>query len=184
MALNALITRRTIRQYQPDYIIPEAELKAICNAAILSPTGFDSQDIDLLAVTDRKKIDEISKITLDTIGKEGRDSFMKRVDSMKIKNPVTGDAGCLICLLKNERSSPMHTPVHEGIVEMSIMIAAREFGLQSMVLGCLKGADMRAMEKVLGIESGRLLVGVVIGKPIDKPVFIPKKLKAKISYLS
>ena len=183
MALNALITRRTIRQYQPDYIIPEAELKAICDAAILSPTGFDLQDIDLLAITNRKKIDEISKITMDTIGEEGRNSFLKRADNLKVKNPVTGDAGCLICLLKNERSSPTQTPVHEGIVEMALMIAAREFGLQSMVLGCLKGADMGAMEKALGIEPGRLLVGVVIGKPIDKPVFIPKKVKAKVSYL-
>ncbi|KAH0795182.1 nitroreductase family protein [Histomonas meleagridis] len=183
MALNALITRRTIRQYQKDYIIPEAELKAIVDAALLSPTGLDVQDVDLLVITNRQKIEEATKVTLDTIEEEGRIKFMKRINNFKVQNPITGDAGCLICLLKNERSTPDHTPVHEGIVEMALMIASREFGLQSMVLGCMKHADRSAIEKVLGIEPGRLLCGVVIGKPVEKPFFIPKKFKAKATYL-
>lgn len=183
MALNALITRRTIRQYDPDYKIPSYVLKAIVEAALLSPTGHDVQDIDLLAVTNRKKIEEVTKITLDTIEEDGRVKYLKRIKNFGVKNPITGDAGCLICLLKNERSTPERTPVHEGIMEMALMVGAREFGLGSMVLGCMKQGDKPAMEKVLGIEPGRLICGVIIGKPAEKQFFIPKKYKCKATYL-
>ena len=160
-----------------------AHQKVIWDAAILSPTGNDIQDIDLLVVTNNQKIDEISKITLNTIEENSRNKLIKRIHNFNIQNPITGDAGCLICLIKNERSSSEPTPIHEGIIEMSLMIAAREFGLQSMVLGCMKHTDRESIEKVLGIEPGHFIVGVVIGKPIEKPFFIPKKIKAKVSYI-
>ena len=183
MALNALITRRTIRQYQPDYKIPTYVLKAIIDAALLSPSGHNVQDIDLLAVTNREKIEQVTKITLDTIEEEGRKKYLKRIKNFKVKNPITGDAGCLVCLLKNERWTPERIQVHEGIMEMALMVGAREFGLDSMVLGCMKQGDRAAMEKVLGIEPGRLICGVIIGKAVDKPFFIPKKSLAKATYL-
>lgn len=184
MALNALITRRTIRQYDPEYIIPKEYVQAIMEAAILSPTSKDIQDIDLLAVTSREKIEKVSKITLDSIDDDGRGKFMKRIENFKVKNPITGDAGCLFCLLRNERATePEKTLVHEGIFQMAIMVAAREFGLHSMALGCMKQADKASLEKELGITPGSFLIGVVVGKAVDKPFFIDKKRLNKCYYL-
>ena len=184
MALNALLTRRTIRQYAPDYIIPEVELHAICEAAKLSPTGHNIQDIDLVCVSDRKKVEEVTKITFATLDKEGQKAYLKRIKKFGVKNPISGDAGVLVCLVKNERAKePQRTLVHEGIIEMGLLIAAREFGYQGMVLGCMKQGDKAAMEKVLGIEPGKLIIGVVLGKPADKVLFHPKKIFSKVTYL-
>ena len=184
MALHALITRRTIRQYVPNFKIEKPVLKAIIDAALLSPTAHDIQDIDLVAITNKKVIDEISKVTLNTIDEDGRTKFLKRKKFFNIENVITGDASALVCLVKNERATnPMWTNIHEGIIQMALMIGAREFGLQSMALGCTKKADKETIEKIIKVDKGSFLMGVVLGKPIENPFFIERKSLCKARYI-
>ena len=62
--LEALKHRRTIRNYDPDYEIPKEQLDEIINAAQISPTSKDLQEVDFIVLRNKTKIDEIEKIIL------------------------------------------------------------------------------------------------------------------------
>ena len=57
--LKAVATRRAIKQYDPDFQIPEADLAQILDAARMGPTAFNLQNWRFVVVTDpalRKQI--------------------------------------------------------------------------------------------------------------------------------
>ena len=53
-AIEAIERRRTIRQYDPDYVIPKEIMDKIMNAAQLSPTACDFQGQDYIVVTNKE----------------------------------------------------------------------------------------------------------------------------------
>lgn len=58
--LKVLETRRSCRNFKPD-MITEEELQAVINAGVYAPTGMGKQSPIIIAVTDKKMRDEISK---------------------------------------------------------------------------------------------------------------------------
>lgn len=57
--LKAVATRRAVKQYDPDFQIPEADLAQILDAARMGPTAFNLQNWRFVVVTDpalRKQI--------------------------------------------------------------------------------------------------------------------------------
>lgn len=165
--LEALRSRRTVRQYEPDYTIPRDQLDKIINIALDSPTGRNLQEIDLVVCTNRQKLDEATKISFDSWDEARRSRWLNRKTDLGVTNVVTCDASCVVFLVFNEErcQDRQFAEIDSGIMLMSIMAAAREFGLQTMCLGALLWGNKAGLEKSLGIPEGHLLMAVAIGKP-------------------
>jgi nitroreductase len=179
---EALSLRRTVRQFVSDYSIPREVLSEIIDLALDSPTGRNLQEIDLLVITNRAKIDEISRITIENMPDQLRDLFTGRQKELGVTNTVTCDGSALILLVANERGDSEFVKVDSGIVLMTIMAAAVKFGLASMVLGAVCFAK-EAIEKEFGLKAGSLLVGIVLGKAREDAVIKEKTRIGKASII-
>ena len=181
MALSALNTRRTIRQYKEDPI-PKEQLEAIIKATLNSPTACDCQEIDLYVCQDKAKLDKMTEVTLANIPEGFRKSFEARTEQLKVKNVFTCDAPCVVFLVKNERADPLFASIDTGIVSMSLLVAASEFGLSTMCLGCVLCCS-KQIEEIIGLPEGKLAMAVAIGQAREDATVGPKEIRAKAVYL-
>lgn len=176
--LEALKTRRTIRQYNDTYAIPKEILQEIVDAGLDSPTARDLQAINLVVVTNREKIDEITKVSYDSWPEERQKVFDARIDDLGIKNTISGDASCIVFLIQDkEKANPLFIGVDAGIMTMAMMTAARRFDLHTMCLGCLLWGDKAGVEKKLGVPDDSLIMALAIGKARDGPIVIRDKTR-------
>ena len=183
MALAVLDQRRTIRQYQKDVSIPKADLEKIVKAALQSPTALNVQEHDLVVCTNREKLDKITEVALASWPDDYRARFQARKDELKVTNVVTGDAPCVIFLVKNERANPLFSQVDAGIVLMAMMAAAKDLGYDTMCLGCLLWGKPENVEEVVGIPKGQMAMALAIGKAVPGAVVREKEIIAKATYL-
>jgi nitroreductase len=183
MALAALLRRRTIRQYEPDYVIPKDVLDQIVNAALLSPTAKNAQDIDLVVVTNKAFLDTLSEASASTWPQNLKDLFATRTAEYGVKNVVICDAPVVIFLVKNDRADPLLVGIDAGIVSQSIIVAAQEFGLDSMCLGIFLCGEPAKVEALLKIPTGSLVMAVAIGKAKPNPKVADKAVLAKATYI-
>jgi nitroreductase len=183
MALAALLSRRTIRQYDADYVVPKDVLEKIVNATLLSPTANNRQGIDLIVITNKALIDTLSNTIRDTWPQQLKDNFASRPATYGVKNVVTCDAPVLIFLVKNERSDEKFIAIDTGIVTQSILVAAREFGLDTMCLGVFLWGEPEKVEAILKIPKGSLAMAVSLGKAKPNPIVGEKTVLAKATYI-
>ena len=183
MALAVLDQRRTIRQYQKDFVIPKEDLEKIVKAALQSPTALNVQEHDLLICTNKAKLDKIAEVALAGWPEEFRQKFQSRKDELKVTNVVTGDAPCVIFLVRNERSDPLFSQLDAGIVLMSMMTAAKDLGYDSMCLGCLLWGKPESVEEIVGIPKGHMAMALAIGKAVPGAVLRDKEIIAKATYV-
>lgn len=183
MTTAALLHRRTVRDYVPDQVIPKDVIEKIVKAALWSPTGMNVQDIDLVVVTNRAKLDEVTSVALPKWPVEFVEKFEKRKEDYGVKNVVTCDAPCAIFLVKNDRENALFNQIDTGIMVMSIIVAAQEFGLESMCLGCLLRGEPVNIENALGIPPGKLVMAVALGKPKDKVQLVDKQVLCTARYI-
>ena len=145
---------------------------------------MNHQGIDLLVCTNRAKIDEATMITFNSWDETKKARWNHRKEELGVKNVVSCDASCIIFLVKNERADPTFLDVDAGIMVMSILEAARHFGLQTMCLGALLWGNKPGLEKCLGIEEGKLVMAVAIGKPIEGELkLVQKEQLCKATYI-
>jgi nitroreductase len=183
MALAALLRRRTYRQYEADYQIPDDVLEKIVNAAVLSPTASNKQEIDLVVVSNRAKLDELAAASFNTWPEELKANFSKRTQEYGVKNVVTCDSSVTIFLVKNERADAKYVGIDAGIMTQSIIVAAQEFGLESMCLGIFVHGDASDVEKILGIPPKSLAMAVAIGKGKPNAKLLEKKILTKATFI-
>ena len=180
--LEALERRRTVRNYDPDYIIPKEQLDSIIKATKLSPTAGDLQGEDFIIVTNKEKLSELEKVILSC--PPDRPHFRERRERHGVKNVVTCDAPVVILIVKNERANEDWIKFDAGIASMSIMLAAQHFGIESMCLGVIATKyTQEKCEKLFGLKKGSLILGVALGKPKGQPTFPEKKIQCKVSYI-
>jgi len=179
--VDALKSRRTIRQYDPTYSIPPEVINELIDVAFDSPTGMNSQEIDIIVLTDHAKIDEAIKVTFNSWPADQQARWNKRKETYGVTNVVTCDAPVIFVFVLNERS--LKCPFAEfdaGVITMAVMAAARHYGLHTMCLGALQYCDRDGFEAVLGIPKGRFVMALAIGKPADKElVLLDKKRQCK-----
>lgn len=173
--LDALATRRTIRQYDPTYKIPKDVLDKLVAVGLDSPTARDAQGIDLVVVTNLEKIDELTKISFDSWDEERKKGWNERVETYGVKNVVSCDAPCLIFFVNNGNAVPHFLGVDAGIMTMAIMAACREFDLHSMCIGAMTWGNKAGVEKALGVPEGSLVMVLAIGKARDCELILKKK---------
>ena len=73
-AMEVLLTRRSIRNFN-DKNIPEDVLNKILEAGTYAPTAMGMQKPIILAITDKKVRDEVSRENAKIMGREGTDPF-------------------------------------------------------------------------------------------------------------
>ena len=180
--LEALAKRRTFRSYVKDYMPPKDVIEAITNAALDSPSALNYQGLDLIVITNKEKINAITQKSLSSWPQETQNKFGARRE-WGCENVVTCDAPILYLLVKNENAHDTFIQIDSGIMCMSIMVAAMNFGLGSMCVGSLLWGDVAGVEKEAGIPQGSLAMAVVVGKLPEHPKAIEKTRKCKATYI-
>ena len=178
--LEALKHRRTIRNYDPDYQIPQEQLNEILNAAQIAPTSKDLQEVDFIVLRNKQKLDQIEELILKEFPEDIRQKFLERRKQYGVKNVITCDAPVVILLIRNERKEKF-VDVDGGIAAMSIIMAAQHFNIESMCLGII--TRFPKVEEILGLEKNSLILGVALGKLKGEPIVKEKTIKSKISYM-
>lgn len=183
--LDALRTRRTVRQFDPTYAIPREHLDRLIEAALTSPTGGDKQELDIVVLTDRAKIDAATKITFDSWPADRTDRWNGRRAQYGVSNVVSCDASAIFFFVANERGLEFQfIDFDAGIQSMAVMVAARGFGYQTMCLGALRWGDKAGLEAFLGIPEGRMVMALAVGKPVGGTLILAdKKRLCKAIYI-
>lgn len=73
-AMEVLLTRRSIRNFN-DKSIPEEVLNKILEAGTYAPTAMGMQKPIIIAITDKKVRDDVSRENAKIMGREGTDPF-------------------------------------------------------------------------------------------------------------
>jgi nitroreductase len=183
MALAALLSRRTVRQYDATYEIPKDVLRKIVEAALASPTAANTQGLDLLVVTNKSVVSNTSKAIYATWPAEQKANFAARTDRFGVKDTVTCDATCLFFLVKNERHAPPFVQLDAGAMLQSIMVAAQEFGLDSMCIGAFLAGEPGKVEEILNIPKGTLAMVVAVGKAKPNAILPPKTILCRATFI-
>ena len=180
MSLEALTQRRTIRNFDPEYIPTKEQLDIITAAGNDAPTSNNCQEIDLIVIKNKEKIKQISKASYEGLTKNQQAIFDVRRGKYAVKDIITCDAPIMILLVKNDRTHPIYNGINAGTVLMSMMVAAQSVGLNSMTLGCVMNPKV---EDIVGIPHGSLVIGLSIGKGHKKPILDHKEKKSKTIYI-
>ena len=183
--LAALERRRTIRNYDPNWQIPKDQMDKIMNAAQLSPTACNFQGQDYIVVTNKEKLAKLEKIIIDSLPEDNfKKHFVERKERHGVNNVVTCDAPCVVLIVKNERANEDWIKIDAGIACMSIIMAAQNFGIESMCLGVVAmNCTQDKCEELFGLKKGSLLLGVALGKPKGELKLHEKDIKSKVSYV-
>ena len=183
--LAALERRRTIRNYDPNWQIPKDQMDKIMNAAQLSPTACNFQGQDYIVVKNKEKLAKLEKIIIDSLPEDNfKKHFVERKERHGVNNVVTCDAPCVVLIVKNERANEDWIKIDAGIACMSIIMAAQNFGIESMCLGVVAmKCTQDKCEELFGLKKGSLLLGVALGKPKGELKLHEKDIKSKVSYV-
>ena len=179
LAIEALNTRRSVRNFEPSFVIPKEDLDKIISAALNSPSAVNLQEHDLIVITNKEKIAEIDKIVFPICGPEFQERFKKRQKEFGTINPVTYDCSALVLIVENERANEKWGNIDAGILSMGLMVAAEGLGYHSVALGIIARPEVA---KHLGLEK-KIVLGVAIGKSKSKVNIHPKENIRKVTYI-
>ena len=160
-AMQNLLTRRSVRSYNPDPI-PEDILEKIIEAGTYAPTAMGRQSPIIIAVTDKAMRDKLSKMNAAVNGSD--------------KDPFYGAPALLIVLA--DKNIPTYK--YDGSLVMgNLMNAAHALGVSSCWIHRAKeefdSEEGKAILKSLGIEGdyegiGHCILGYIDGEePAPKP---------------
>ena len=162
-ALEAILTRKSIKSYKPDMVDKET-IDKIIEAGLNAPSGLNKQAAIILAVTNKEVRDELSKINM------GKDPFHRA-------DPFYG-APVVLVVLADKR---VPTYVYDGSLVMeNLMLAAHALGLGACWIHRAKETfelpEGKALLKKLGIEGEYEGIGnCIIGYPEVEPEKKPRK---------
>ena len=182
--IEAILHRRTVRNYLPDKI-PKEQLEKIMEAAKNAPTAGNYQGYDYIVISNQEKLSNLEKAFIDSLEDDNMKAFInKRREKHGVKNVLTCDAPHLVLIVRNERADEIWIKYDAGIASMAIMIAAQAFGIESMCIGALSQPNThKKCEEALGIKDGSLLLAVALGKPTPNYTLHEKEIKTKVSYV-
>lgn len=154
--IKAIKERRSVKSYKSD-AVPAELLDAISEAGTYAPTGRNMQSPIIIAVTDKKVRDRLSKLNAEVMGMDG--------------DPFYGAPAVLVVLA--DRSRP--TYLYDGSLVMeNLMLAAHSLGLGSCWIHRAKevfdSAEGKALLASLGIEGDYEGIGnCIVGYPDTLP---------------
>lgn len=168
-ALERLLDRRSVKAYRPD-AVPQELLDEILAAGMNAPTGMNRQSPIILAVTDRKVRDELSRRNAAAMG-------MSDVD------PFYGAPAVLVVLARKD----VVTHVYDGsLVLGQMLVAAHSLGLGACWIHRAKevfeSSWGRELLRSLGVEGEYEGIGhCIVGYP-DGPLPAARPRKENYVY--
>lgn len=161
--LESIQSRRSIRRFKPD-MVPAALLDQVLQAGTYAATGMGRQSPIILAVTDRKTRDQLSRMNAAIMGSD--------------KDPFYGAPVVLVVLA--DKSRP--TYLYDGSLVMgNLMLAAHSLGLGSCWIHRAKeefeSPEGKQLLASLGIQGDYEGIGhCILGYPEgDAPQPAPRK---------
>ena len=159
--MENLLTRRSIRSYQPD-MVPMETIEEIVKAGTYAATGMGLQSPIIVAVTDKETRDQLSRMNAAVMGSSA--------------DPFYGAPVVLIVLADKNRG----TYLYDGSLVMgNMMTAAHSLGIGSCWIHRAKetfeSPEGKELLKQWGIEGnyegiGNLILGYAKGEaPAPKP---------------
>ena len=169
IAMQNLLTRRSIRNYKNDPV-PTDVLDRILEAGTYAPNGMSKQSAIILAITDKKVRDELSRLNAEICGKPDSDPFY-------------GAPTILVVLA--DRTVPSY--IEDGALVMgNLLNAAHAEGLGSCWIHRARQEFEteygKALLKHLGIEGDYVGIGHCILGYIDGDYPTPHPRKDKFIY--
>ena len=111
--MQTILTRRSIRAFKPD-MLPRETIDAIIQAGLYAPSGMNTQNTVIIAITDKETRDCLSRDNAAVMGTN--------------RDPFYGAPVVLVVLAEKGR----RTYIHDGALVMgSLMLAAHALGVGS-----------------------------------------------------
>lgn len=161
--LKTIKERRSIRSYKSD-VVPNELLNEVLEAGTYAPTGRGAQSPKIIAITNKKYRDEVSKLNAKVMGKDNFDPYY--------------GAPVIILVLANPNAN---TYVEDGTcVLMNMMLAAKSVGLATCWIHREKeifnSDDGKKLLKEWGIEEPLVGIGsLALGYAASEPVTAKRK---------
>jgi nitroreductase len=147
---DALTSRRNVRAYTPEAIAPE-QLDRILEGARRTPSASNRQHWDLVVVTDRDQLQELSTVW------QGAKHVAGSAATIAIVAPEPSD----------ERSKVVDQ-YDLGQLSYAIAITAADLGIGS---GHSSVGDQERAREILGVPAGYLVSWLIaLGYPADRPL--------------
>lgn len=176
--LNAIKTRRTIRQFTGEAVSKEI-IEKIIEAGRLAPTGTNSQGTSYIVL--QNTIDECEKIAVKMFSKllGFGQKIIPQLKSMKIDdNFFFKKAPLVILVLGSDKVS-----ASLAAQNMAFMAEACGLGVlfSGFFTGCVKHS--RKIKKILGLKNEEPVITLVIGHPAVKYRRTANRNSAVVKYL-
>ena len=111
--IQNILTRRSIRKYKPD-MLPREIIDQIIEAGLYAPSGMNTQNTVIIAITDQNTRDRLSRANAAVMGSD--------------RDPFYGAPVVLVVLAEKGR----RTYIHDGALVMgNLMLAAHALGVGS-----------------------------------------------------
>jgi nitroreductase len=152
-ALEAMLTRRSIRRYSDDPVTDD-EVAALLRAAMSAPSGFGQRSTRYVVVRDA--------------GTRSRLSQISKYSSMIADAPVA----IIVCGDTRAERQPGLNFVHDGIAALeNLLVAVTAMGLGAVWVGVHPWPErMETVREVVGLPEGvEPIAAVPIGRPAESP---------------
>ena len=148
--MEALASRRNVRSYQGEPLSQEA-LAQILEAGRRAPSAMNWQPWDFILVTDRKQLQELSKVW------QGAGHVAGSAATIVLVAPVPAD---------DAERDRMRFDL--GQATMAMMLAAADLGIGSSHADI---SDQRRAREILGVPGDHVCVlQIALGYPADRPL--------------
>ena len=162
--LQAIKERKSVKKFK-DTPVPKECIEQIIEAGLYAPSGLNKQAPIVIAVTDKKTRDELSRLNA------GKDPFFR-------SDPFYG-APCVLVVLADKNAA--HTYLYDGSLTMgNMLLAAHSLGLGACWIHRAKETfetpEGKAILEKLGISGDYEGIGnCVVGYPDMTPQEKPRK---------
>lgn len=179
--IEAIQSRRSIKAYDPEHTMPQAEIDQLLSLAMLSPTAFNIQHWRFIAVTDpvlRQQVRALSwnqaqveEASLLIVLAADTQAWAKQPERYWKDAPKTA-ADVLVPAIKQYYTDNTQAQRDEamrscGMAAMTLMLAAKEMGYDTCPMD---GFDFDAVAKLLKLPEDHILtMFVTVGKGIKAP---------------
>lgn len=177
---QAIIERRSVKAYDPQHKMTDAEVKQLLSLAMLSPTAFNIQNWRFVVVTDPALRKEIRKVSWDQAQVEEASLLIVLTADMKAwakqperywVNAPKAVQDYLVPAIGQYYSGKDQVQRDEamrscGMAATTIMLAAKEMGYDTCPMD---GFDFDAVAKLLNLPADHIpTMFVVVGKAVKE----------------
>ena len=142
--VDAIRARRSIRAWQ-DRPVPREVLEELLDAARLAPSGNNGQQWEIVCVTDRERLGELSRACAN--------------------QEAVAKAGAFLFIVNDPSAKWRH--VDPAIALDHVTLRAVEMGLGTCWIGAFDEGEVR---RLLGIPEPKLaVIGMTVGYPAESP---------------